>query len=321
VLNTSSIVLPAATDAESQAIHECMSFSGGQTWGPIVHADLVLAGETASGLALQLMDDTSTGIAPPSACGANGTLVNGVSGFSANGILGVGVLAQDCGSDCAAPATPLPVYYGCTTAGVCTAENLPAAQQVTNPVVLFAHDNNGVIVTLPALQNANGDISVQGQLTFGIATQTDNALPDTGLTVLGADAHGDFTTMYNGGSTALPSLIDSGVDSYSFGDPTIAVCDAGTAPAFVGYYCPAAAPLSLSGVNSGVGTNNGTNTVQFALQNPDTFLANAAAFAGLGSGGGASTFTWGLPFFYGRKVYLAIEEHAAGAYTGPYYAY
>jgi len=28
-----------------------------------------------------------------------------------------------------------------------------------------------------------------------------------------------------------------------------------------------------------------------------------------------------MPFFYGRKVYIGIEERAAGSYTGPFYAY
>jgi hypothetical protein len=28
-----------------------------------------------------------------------------------------------------------------------------------------------------------------------------------------------------------------------------------------------------------------------------------------------------MPFFYGRKIYIAIDQRAAGPYTGPYYAY
>ena len=61
-------------------------------------------------------------------------------------------------------ATPLPLYYGCTAAGVCTAENVALDAQVTNPVAMFAADNNGIIVKLPNLQNANGDASVQGEV-------------------------------------------------------------------------------------------------------------------------------------------------------------
>jgi hypothetical protein len=203
---------------------------------------------------------------------------------------------------------------------VCTAENAALSAQVTNPVAMFAADNNGIIVSLPNLVNANGDASVQGELIFGIATQVDNALPATGLTVLGANASGDFTATYtiNGVATALPALIDSGIDSYAFNDPTIAVCATG---AFIGYYCPVAAPQAAFAVNSGVGVNNATNTVDFAIADPNTFVANAAAFIDLAGGGGSTTFTWGMPFFYGRKIYIGIDQRVAATYTGPYYAY
>jgi hypothetical protein len=281
-------------------------------------ADVTLAGEVAAKLPVQIMDDTNAGAPPPATCGANGTLLNSVAGFGANGVLGVGVFAQDCGAACVNAASPLPVYYGCTTAGACTAENLALVDQVTNPVAAFAVDNNGLSINMANLVNANGDASVQGQLTFGLGTQADNALPATGLTVLGANASGDFTATYNGGSTLLPALIDSGTDAYVFNDSTIAVCSTGS---FVGDYCPAVAPLKLFAVNTGVGANNGTNTVDFAVQDPNTFVATAAAFEGLAGGGGATNFVWGMPFFYGRTIYIGIDQKVSGAYTGPFYAY
>ena len=318
VLTSGGVTLTGETDAQGQAVEECMTFGGGQTWGPVALADVTVAGEIAAKLPVQVMDDTNAGAPAPASCGANGTLVNDVSGFGANGVLGVGVFAQDCGAACVSPATPLAFYYGCTTAGACTAENIALANQVTNPVALFATDNNGVIVSLPNLQNANGDVSVTGELIFGIATQTDNALPSTALTVLGADANGEFTATYNGGTAAIPALIDSGTDSYAFDDPTIAVCASG---AFVGYYCPAVAPQSLFAVNTGAGTYNATSTVNFALADPNSFVAGASAFIDLGGGGGSTHFTWGMPFFYGRKVYFGIEQRVSGTYTGPYYAY
>jgi len=318
VLTAGGVTLAAETDAQGQAIEECMSFGGGQTWGPVALADVTLAGESATKLPVQVMDDTNAGAPPPATCGANGTLINGVAGFGANGILGVGVFAQDCGAACVNPTTPLALYYGCTAAGACSAENIAQASQVTNPVAMFAADNNGLIVSLPNLQSANGDLSVTGQVIFGIATQTDNALPLTGLTVLGADAHGDFTATYNGGTTVLPALIDSGTDSYSFDDPTIPPCASG---AFVGYYCPKVAPQSVYAVNTGVGMNNATNRVDFAIADPNSFVANAAAFIDLGGGGGSTRLTWGMPFFYGRQVYIGIDQRPSGAYTGPFYAY
>ena len=318
VLAAAAVTVAAETDGQGQTIEECLSFVGGQTWGPVVQADVTLAGEHAAALPVQVMDDTATGAPPPATCGANGTLINDVAGFGANGVLGVGVFAQDCGAACVAAATAQPLYYGCTAAGVCTAENVPLTSQVTNPVWKFATDNNGVIVSLPNLQNANGDTSVQGELIFGIATQADNALPATGLTVLGTDAGGDITTAFNGAATTVPGLFDTGTDSYGFDDPAIAVCATG---AYIGYYCPAVAPLAVFAANTGLGTNNASSTVNFAIADPNTFVAGAAAFTGLAGGGGSTRFTWGMPFFYGRMVYVGIEQRAAGSYTGPYYAY
>jgi hypothetical protein len=324
VLAAGGVTLSAQTDAQGRAIEECVSFVGGQTWGPVALADVTLAGESAAKLPVQVMDDTGAGAAPPStsACSTSGTLVNGVSGFDANGLLGVGVLQHDCGSTCVNATTPAPVYYGCTAAGVCTAENAALAVQVANPVAMFAADNNGVIVNLPNLQNANGDATVSGELIFGIATQTDNALPATGLTVLGTDSGGDFKTTYTNGNavtTVFPALIDSGTDDYAFDDPAIPVCSATTYGIFAGYYCPNPAPKSVSAINTGV--NNVTNTVDFAIADPSTFVQTASAFIDLAGGGGSTRFTWGMPFFYGRKIYVGIDQRVAGTNTGPYYAY
>jgi hypothetical protein len=324
VLAAGGVTLNAQTDGQGLALEECVSFGGGQTWGPVALADVILAGESAAKVPVQILDDTGAGAAPPATCGANGTLLNGVSGFGANGVLGLGVFAQDCGSACVNASTPLPIYYGCTAAGTCTAENAALTVQVANPVAMFAADNTGVIINLPNLQNANGDASVQGELIFGIETQTDNALPATGLTVLGTDANGDFTATFNGNATVLPALIDSGTDSYAFNtnDPAIPVCTTGNLLFLGGYYCPTVAPLSVYAVNTGVGAYNANNRVDFAIADPSsTFVTTAAAFIDLAGGPGSTNFTWGMPFFYGRKIYIGIEQRMAGAYTGPYYAY
>jgi len=319
VLAAHSVALAPERDSSNRGIEECVTFGAGQTWGPVALADVTLAGETATNLPVQIMDDSGAGAPPPATCGANGTLINSVSGFNANGVLGVGVFAQDCGAACTTASTPLPLYYGCSsgTAGVCTAENMPLDMQVTNPVAMFAADNNGIIVDLPNLQNANGDATVQGSLLFGLDTQTDNALP-AGLTVLGTNASGDFTATYNGGTTLLPSWIDSGSDAYDFDDSTIATCPG---PTFVGYYCPANAPLPLFAVNTGNGANNASSTVQFAVADPRSFVSGAAALIDLAGGAGSSNFIWGMPYFYGRKIFVGIEQRTAGAYTGPYFAY
>jgi hypothetical protein len=318
VLAAQSLTLAASSDAQGQTIEECVAFSGGQTWGPVALADVTLAGERALKVPVQIMDDTGSSAPPPATCGENGSLINSVSAFGANGVLGLGVLIHDCGQSCVAPAAPLEFYYGCTSAGVCTAENMALVDQVANAAAMFASDNNGIVINLPNLVNANGDAVVQGELIFGLSTQADNTLPATGLTVLGADSAGHFTATYNGSGAALPALIDSGTDAYSFDDPSIPACASG---AFVGYYCPAVAPQAAFAINTGIGINNSSSTVNFAIADPNSFAAGAAAFIQLGGGGGSARFTWGMPFFYGRKVYFGFDQRTATTYTGPFYAY
>jgi hypothetical protein len=47
----------------------------------------------------------------------------------------------------------------------------------------------------------------------------------------------------------------------------------------------------------------------------------AAAYGGLAGVGDPTHFIWGMPYFFGRLIYVGIEQRAAGAYTGPFYAY
>jgi hypothetical protein len=321
-LTAASVTLAGTTDAQGDALEECATFGNGQTWGPVALADVTLAGETAARIPVQVLDDTHAGAPAPAGCGSFG-LVNGVTDWSANGLLGIGVFPQDCGQACAGTGTALPVYFGCTTAGSCTAVNVPLASQVTNPVWAFATDNNGVIVRMANLQNANGDPQAQGQLIFGLGTQADNALPVASLTLLGADVRGDFQTTYNGASASIPALLDSGTDSYYFDDPAIATC---TSAAWVGYYCPVNPPLVLTAVNATAAQTLASvsgmpGQVTFAVADPGSFVAQAAAYGGLASGAGASTFRWGMPFFYGRPVYIGFEGRAVNSFTGPFYGY
>jgi len=85
------------------------------------------------------------------------------------------------------------------------------------------------------------------------------------------------------------------------------------------WYCPSSTQ-SLSAVNQGM--NGATSTVNFTVGNADTLAANlndavANGLAGPNPGG----FDWGLPFFFGRSVYTAIEGHSTPGGQGPYWAY
>jgi hypothetical protein len=118
-------------------------------------------------------------------------------------------------------------------------------------------------------------------------------------------------------------LIDSGSDDYAFADPNMATCTATPPnnPLWVGYYCPASGQQPVFATNTGVGANNATNTVNFAIADPNSFAAAATAFINLGGGQGSTRFTWGMPFFYGQKIYVGIDQTMSGTLKVPFYAY
>ena len=67
--------------------------------------------------------------------------------------------------------------------------------------------------------------------------------------------------------------------------------------------------------------------VPFAVDSALTLFDNNPSFAAFGTLAGAAgqsgtgTFAWGLPFFYGRSVYTAMENVDAGGTNGPYFAF
>ncbi len=327
VLTNAGLTLTALADPNNAAntIHECLPFADGYTWGAVAMAGMQIGGESVASIPVQIMDDsTSPSPSAPGIC-STGMNLNSVNGFDANGVLGVGVLLQDCGSGCAPGAGTTPdVYYSCTSGGSCTAALLAESDQVANPVASFATDNNGVVVQLQSVPDT-GAATASGTLTFGIGTQSNNAL-GASAAVLTTNAAGEFSTTLPGQVNSLTSsFIDSGSNALFFpSSPAIPTCADATA-----FYCPppstGLSPAMLTATNQG---GNGTmSTVDFQVVNLDFLAANDGSNYALDDVGGpgvpnvSNSFDWGLPFFYGRTVYVAIDGKSAGGTTGPYYAY
>ena len=184
---------------------------------------------------------------------------------------------------------------------------------------------NGVIVQLPSI-GAGGALGASGNLIFGIGTQSNNALG--GATILTANGQsspdaGNFTTNFDG-QTGLTAFIDSGSNALYFPNSTSApITECGTPPyPLIDFYCPASnpptSPLDLSAVM--VGENTTTSAVSFQIVDLNQLDTNYFAQPDVGATA-SSFFDWGLPFFYGRTVYVAIDGADAGGTNGPYYAF
>ncbi len=291
-------------------------------WGAVARADVKLAGEVASSIPIQIIADPgSTFPAAPSGCTNGGTPTNTVDTLSANGILGVSSYIYDCGTACAPGTTSNGgVYFGCPDTS-CQVTTVSLTSQIQNPVALFASDNNGISITLPALPDA-GLPSTTGTLTFGIGTQPDNGLGRA--VVQTEDSSGNFTTVFDGASYSS-SFIDSGSNALFFLDSTtthLPGCKASD-----GFYCPSTTQF-LSATNTGA--NNQSNPVSFVVANADNLplpnwvfsdVAGASSTGPSQSGLPSLYFDWGLPFFFSRTVYVAIEGRSTSGGTGPYWAY
>jgi Protein of unknown function (DUF3443) len=307
----SALGLPAESAANGGTLAECAQFADGVTWGAVRTADISVAGETASNIPIQIVGDAAVPNVP-TACTNVGSTKQTVVSLGANGIIGLGTLANDCGLACAQQA--LSIYYGCTNATTCTDLPVQVSEQLPNPVTHFAADNNGTIVQLPAV-SASGAATAQGSLIFGIGTQSNNGLGSAQVYTTGAG--GTFTATYNGASLPM-SLLDTGSNALFFPDSSIPACSASTAN---GFYCP---PSTVAISVQITGKNNASTTVSLSIGNAVSLFTATNSFAFDNIGGpftGSTGFDFGLPFFFGRSVYTAIAGATTPAGVGPYVAF
>ncbi len=311
-----NLSLPQKLAPDGNPLNECFPQQDGFVWGPLAQADVQLGGEQASNLTVQLIGQAGeAGV--PSSC-SNGTSdLSTLSALGANGILGVGLFNQDCGTVCT--QLPTNVYYSCPSGAACNAITLSTTLQVLNPVPFLPGDNNGTLLQLPAV-TPPGAATLSGTLFLGIATQSNNAVGSAAAYT--TDANGNFSVTYNG--TSYPgSFISSGSNAiYLLSSTTVPQLPACTGD-FSQYYCPASTQ-SITATN--VGQNSASSPVTFSVDNAMDLFTNDPTFAVFPTLAGPSNttpliFDWGLPFFYGRNVFTAIERANTPLGPGPYWAY
>jgi hypothetical protein len=291
-------------------VTQCFPFQDGFTWGPTAVADLTIGTYQAKSVPIQIIGGSGTP-PPPDSCTSSGmTNEDSLDTLGANGVLGVGLFRQDCGAACTFSGSSNPgLYYTCAGAN-CQPTPQSLTQQLQNPVWMFSSDNNGVTIQLPTVPAA-GQSQATGVMLFGIGTQSNNSLGNA--TVFLLDGNGNFTTHFN--QTSTTGFIDSGSNGLYFLDS--ATTQIPTCSDNKDFYCPATT-LNLSATNTG--TNARSNTVSFSIANADNLSGSFSALPQIG-GPFAGNFDWGLPFFYGRTVFTAIEGQTTPGGTGPYYAY
>jgi Protein of unknown function (DUF3443)/Abnormal spindle-like microcephaly-assoc'd, ASPM-SPD-2-Hydin/Cep192 domain 4 len=340
-----SVALPSITDSAGDALYECVEYGDtSYSWGPVQLATVQIGGETASvtpgfgyapdtGIPIQVI--TANGTAPSVApcLSGGGPSNNSVAALGANGILGIANYAQDCGSGCTSSTTavsPYP-YILCTSTGSqCQLTPATLDIQLWNPVAAFSSaDSNGVMLQLPSIPAA-GQATVAGKLIFGIGTQTCPAGADAGCVpnTMGSaqtyalDGYGSFPSIQFKGVTYTsannPGYLDSGSQALYISDAAslgISDCMVGSTNLFL--YCPTPSPFTMPTIvltgNNSVQSPPITLSIANAL---NLFNANPgyAAFNNLGGDSGSSSatdsFDFGLPFFFGKNIFVGIESTA-----------
>ncbi|WP_233888484.1 DUF3443 family protein [Paraburkholderia flagellata] len=297
--------LPVET-ANGKSVAECFGFADGNAWGSVRTADVTIGGETALSVPIHV-----TGDLPQTAAGgtndscAVGTLNDTSSSIAAHGILGIGTAKFDCGSGCA--TTLNGVYYGCTGSGSltsCTDLGVAVGQQVTNPVRMFTTDNNGVILNMPAV-TSSGSTSATGFLTFGIGTASNNTLPASGIQKVTTDHYGNVQSASLSGTSVTSAFFDTGSNGLFFVDTTLPSCIAATS-----FYCP----TSTASRTPSVTGFNGTNvSIGLSIGNAVSLVEDGGfAYANIGARMSGISFDFGMPFFYGRTVYVSYDPNTDG---------
>lgn len=321
----SGFSLPAI-QASGKNVYECLPFVQSYAWGSVVHADLEMAGEKASSLPVQLIQNATA----PSTCSgtvasSGSTSVKTVNDLGAKGIIGVGNFGADCGSYCTS-VRQYDFYFACgsTSASSCAQTGIALTDQVPNPVQMFAKDNNGVVIQLASVASG-GAASGSGTMYFGVGTQANNT-PGSGLTVLQLNGYGNFGTTFQGKSFPN-SFTDTGSNSYFFGtydsstkkaSTGIAVCNLGSSSNPAWFYCPSS-ELNESAKVTG-GANSASTTVSFNVGNAKTINGYALSDLAATNSDGTS-FDWGLPFFFGKTVYVGLEGTSSSVGNGMYVAF
>jgi hypothetical protein len=315
-MNGNAVPASLPDPVSGNPLFECAQFADGYTWGSVATADVTIGGRKINSVPIHVIGDPAAGSAPTNC--VSGPPENTVVQFGANGVLGVGSFFQDCGTACAQTVEPA-TYYVCP-GGVCSGTTLQVDHQLQNPVGLLNSDNNGVMISLPGVA-APGATSVTGTLYFGIDTQTDNALGSA--TIYTLDAAGTFVTNFEGLNNT--SFLDTGSNGYFFNTGDFPACTD-----FTQFFCPVSgtAPASAAKTATIQGVNGVQAQVDFTVDNTDSLFAITAdtAYPNLagpyGTVNGVSAgFDWGLPFFFGRTVFVVFEGQMVSNATGPAVAF
>jgi hypothetical protein len=304
------LALPAVTDDNGNPVGACALFGARGVpaahfrWGPVKYADVKIGAMTAANLPVQIVGSPDFP-SIPEGC-TNVSPVSAVNVKYINGLLGIGTAAVDCGAACVNLTALSPSYFGCASTG-CSRTPLTVSKQLIHPVTRFgAGYDNGTLIQLPPVDVAGAE-AVQGNLIFGIGSQPNNQMGNAKVFKPAAD--GVIPAAYNGRS--IGAVMDSGAPPILIYDESITKCAGGS------QFCPTQ-PTTISVL---LGTGNDRDLVSLIIGAPSSNTRIEAQPVAAVLSSQSSPITFGLPFYYGRSVFTAIDGQQTPKGAGPYIAY
>lgn len=284
--------LPSVAREKESEVAECEIFSKHSAWGTIRSADVILGHERAPSVPIQVLDPTFHSNLKTCEGAYQGPL-----DLQGNGILGVAPEALDCGHDCA-KFGDYELYYNCSQ-DKCIRIAPDTSITVTNPVTRMPKDNNGVIVQFPSLP-PEGLKQITGKLILGIGTKDNNRI-EPGVRTLRTDKESFFSIRWKGKVRKV--MVDTGSSAwYLPGSAEFPACRE-----YAWMACPRS-PYTFK--TTLIGTDHTQIPFSFVIAAPARFDQFAMNF-GIPGFPAEEDFVFGLPFFYGRRVYLIND----GAYS------
>lgn len=301
--------LPPIVNEAGQTLGHCARFGGNTVqlayWGGVHRADVKLASMTASSLPIHIVDtrENPQFFPIPEDCQNGAPVVNEVESF--NGVLGIGEDVA-CGAVCA--SVPTASYYACISTG-CERARVSIDNQIRNPVSAFASGyNNGTVIRIDDVPLEGAAITL-GKLVFGIGSQPNNQLGNAKVFPLASD--GTIDSVLNG--TRYRGRFDTGAPLYVLNDANIPRCDSPLSS----FFCPPS-PVTVAVANS---SGNTSDLVSLRIAAPSPASIVSGQHIGQYESNPDGKLYFGLPFFFGRSVFTAIDGASTPAGPGPYVAY
>jgi trimeric autotransporter adhesin len=268
---------------------ECETYGGSYVYGPVVTADIYIAGKQLKSLPIQIFGQS--GYTVPAGCTSQGgSNTPTPSSFGGNGLIGVGFDLLD--------QTP---YFNCDTSAVatCTDSNYPG---IPNPVSQLSADNNGILIDLPSVGLDGSTTPVIGTLYFGVATQSNNS-PTSASVGIANDSSGYFAV--STASTWTSAYIDSGTDILYFADSSdsqLTTCG--------DHFCPST-PQAITIDLADAGSKTTLLQFPYTVGNADTVYGSHIIASESAAGPTSDSFAFGLSTFFGHKMYFLYNGQTA----------